>query len=63
MITTIPFFVFQKRRPGQQLPAGKSWILAGPRCVPFERGVDQADDVCTARCGKVLNRLDTLSKC
>ncbi|ORX35484.1 autophagy protein [Kockovaella imperatae] len=33
VITTVPFFILQKRRSGQQLPAGKGWILAGPRQV------------------------------
>jgi hypothetical protein len=33
VICTVPFFIVQKRRPGQQLPAGTKWWLAGPQLV------------------------------
>lgn len=27
---TVPFFILQKHRPGQQLPAGTNWLSVGP---------------------------------
>jgi hypothetical protein len=32
-ICTVPFFIVQKHRPGQQLPQGKGWWLVGPMLV------------------------------
>lgn len=33
MLCTLPFFLVQKHRPGQKLPAGTRWWLAGPQQV------------------------------
>lgn len=33
VLTTVPWFLVEQYRPGQQLPKGSGWILAGPRCV------------------------------
>lgn len=33
VITTVPFLIIQKHRPGQQLPAGSSFFTAGPKQV------------------------------
>ncbi len=33
VITTVPFFIVQKHRPGQQLPEGTKWWLVGPKSV------------------------------
>ena len=30
VVATVPFFIVMKRRPGQQLPKGTHWALAGP---------------------------------
>jgi hypothetical protein len=31
VLATVPFFLAQQHRPGQQLPAGTSWLMAGPK--------------------------------
>lgn len=31
VICTLPFFIVQKHRPGQQLPEGTKWWLVGPK--------------------------------
>lgn len=31
VLVTVPFFIAQKHRPGQQLPAGVSMLRAGPQ--------------------------------
>lgn len=31
MLTTVPFFIVNKHRPGQKLPDGTKWWLAGPK--------------------------------
>lgn len=36
VICTVPFFVVQKHRPGQQLPEGTSWLTVGPKLVHSE---------------------------
>lgn len=33
VICTVPFFIVQKHRAGQQLPEGTSWWTVGPKCV------------------------------
>ena len=33
VVCTVPFFIVQKHRPGQQLPEGTSWLLVGPKQV------------------------------
>ena len=33
VICTVPYLILQKRRPGQQLPAGASYLTAGPKQV------------------------------
>lgn len=33
VLCTVPFFILQKHRPGQQLPEGTKWWLAGPQQV------------------------------
>lgn len=33
VICTVPFFLVQKHRPGQQLPAGSNFFTAGPKQV------------------------------
>lgn len=33
VICTVPFFLVQKHRPGQQLPAGAKWWTVGPMQV------------------------------
>lgn len=30
LVCTVPFFLVQKHRPGQQLPEGTKWWLVGP---------------------------------
>ena len=30
VICTVPFFLVQKHRPGQQIPEGTKWWLVGP---------------------------------
>lgn len=36
VICTVPFFIVQKHRPGQQLPEGTRWWLVGPMSVQLQ---------------------------
>ena len=31
VLCTVPFFIVQQHRPGQQLPRGTNWYAAGPQ--------------------------------
>lgn len=33
VVTTIPYLIIMKHRPGQQLPRNTSWFMVGPKCV------------------------------
>lgn len=40
VVCTVPFFIVQKHRPGQQLPEGTSWWSVGFKCVSLMLNCD-----------------------
>ena len=48
IITSAPFFLVNKHCPGQQLPAGTKWCLAGPRQVTVSQSSKGWYDLTTA---------------
>ena len=53
VLCTVPFFIINKHRPGQQLPKGTKIFASGPKCViySFCETVLKADSRRTGKCG------------